>query len=65
MKVLNTHEDRIEASYLMGAIAALIFAIFFAVLVLWLVLSEPKTKLYESDNVVCQQGPLTAQCWHR
>jgi len=50
--------------FLLG-VASVVFAMFFAVLVLWLVLSEPKTKLYEADNVVCQQSPLTAQCWHR
>lgn len=65
MKSLSTHEDRIAASYLMLAIAALVFAFCFGVFVFWLVLSEPKTKLYEADNKVCVQGPLYGQCWDR
>ena len=31
--------------------AALIFAVSFMFLVMWLTLSEPKTKLYEADNM--------------
>jgi len=65
MRALSTHEDRIEAAYLMVGIASLILAICIGVFVFWLVLSEPKTKLYEADNVVCMQGPLMAQCWKR
>lgn len=38
----------------------------FIILVAWLMLSEPKTKLYEADNVVCVQSPLgSADCWKR
>ena len=45
--------------------AALIFAVSFMFLVMWLTLSEPKTKLYEADNIVCASQPLATNCWER
>ena len=45
--------------------AALIFAVSFMFLVMWLALSEPKTKLYEADNMVCASQPLATNCWER
>ena len=45
--------------------AALIFAVSFMVLVMWLTMSEQKSKLYEADNVVCASQPLAITCWKR
>ena len=45
--------------------AALIFAVSFMFLVMWLAMSEQKTKLYESDNIVCASQPLAMNCWER
>ena len=45
--------------------AALIFAVSFMFLVMWLAMSEPKTKLYEADNMVCASQPLATNCWER
>ncbi len=47
------------------AAAALIFAISFAVLVIWLATAEQKTKLYEADNVVCASQPFSMTCFER
>ena len=35
------------------------------IVVLWLVLAEQKTKLYEADNVVCASQPFAMQCFQR
>ena len=45
--------------------AALIFAVSFMFLVMWLAMSEQKTKLYEADNMVCASQPLATNCWER
>jgi hypothetical protein len=45
--------------------AALIFAVSFMFLVIWLAMSEQKTKLYEADNIVCASQPLAINCWER
>ena len=45
--------------------AALIFAVSFLLLVMWLTMSEQRTKLYEADNVVCASQPLAITCWKR
>jgi hypothetical protein len=45
--------------------AALIFAVSFMILVMWLTMSEQKTKLYEADNMVCASQPLSMNCWER
>jgi hypothetical protein len=34
-------------------------------LVMWLAMSEQKTKLYEADNMVCASQPLAINCWER
>jgi hypothetical protein len=46
-------------------ISALVFAIFFAVLVVWVVVSKQDSKLYEADNVVCVSQPFAVQCFER
>ena len=45
--------------------AALIFAVSFMFLVMWLAMSDQKTKLYEADNIVCASQPLAINCWER
>lgn len=52
-------------AHVLGAVAFLIFAVFFAVLVLWLLLSKQDSKLYEADNVVCVSQPFAVQCFER
>ena len=47
------------------AFAAVLASVMFTVLVLWLVMSEQQTKLYEADNVVCASQPLTLECFER
>ena len=45
--------------------AALIFALSCLLVALWMTMSEPKTKLYEADNMVCASQPFTMNCWER
>ena len=45
--------------------AALIFAVSFMFFVMWLAMSEQRTKLYEADNIVCASQPLAMNCWER
>ena len=45
--------------------AALIFALSCLLVALWLTMSEPKSKLYEADNMVCASQPLATNCWER
>lgn len=46
-------------------LATLIFSIFFAVLVIWLVASKQDSKLYLDDNVVCVSQPGALSCFER
>jgi hypothetical protein len=64
---MDTRERHVAIDYghLAMHIAMLIFAIFFAVLVCWLVLSKQNSKLYLDDNVVCVSQPLALQCFER
>lgn len=55
----------IDYGHLAMHLAALIFAVFFAVLVCWMVVSKQDSKLYESDNVVCVSQPFSLQCFER
>lgn len=43
-------------------IGFVICAIFFAVLVCWLVVSKPNAKLFEADGVVCFSQPFQMDC---
>jgi flagellar biogenesis protein FliO len=52
----------IDYSHLAAHVAALIFVIFFAVLVVWLVASKPNAKLFEDTNYVCYSQPLQMEC---
>lgn len=64
---MDTHERHVGIDFARMAvgIAALIFAISFAVMVWWMVGSEQKTKLYEADNYVCSSQPFAMQCFER
>ena len=55
----------LDYSHLAMHIAAAIFVIFFAVLVIWLVVSKQDSKLYEADSVVCVSQPFALQCFER
>jgi hypothetical protein len=63
----NAHDRhdiwRVERMLLTAA--ALIFAVSFMFLVMWLAMSEQRTKLYEADNIVCASQPLAINCWER
>ena len=63
--MVPTERDAHRGSRLLTAIAAMIFALSVLVLVLWLVLSDQKTKLYEADNVVCASQPFAMACFER
>ena len=52
-------------AHMVMAAAAIIAAICFLVLTLWLVGAEQKTKLYEADNVVCASQPFAITCFER
>lgn len=64
---MDAHERHVGVEFARMAmgIGMLIFGIFVAVFVCWLILSEPKTKLYESDNMVCANAPLVQDCFER
>lgn len=57
--------DRHALAHMVLALAALLFAIFFAVLVVWVVISKQDSKLYEADNVVCVSQPFAVACFER
>lgn len=57
---LRPHWSRI-LMYVAIAAACLMFCI----AMLWLMLSEQKTKLYEADNVVCASQPFSMTCFER
>lgn len=59
----EVNQYRVERALI--AASAIIIAVSFAVLVLWLVLSKQDSKLYEADNVVCVSQPLSVQCFER
>jgi uncharacterized protein YoxC len=61
--MVEIHHHRVERALLVAS--AIIIAVSFAVLVLWLVLSKQDSKLYEADNVVCVSQPLSVQCFER
>ena len=64
MDVHDRHDVwRVERMLLTAA--ALIFAVSFMFLVMWLTMSEQKTKLYEADNIVCASQPLQLTCYER
>lgn len=62
---VRTRREGVDFAWMAAGIGILIFAIFFAVLVCWLILSEPKTKLYEAENVTCANAPLVQDCFER
>lgn len=65
---MHDEHDRhvaLDLSLLAAHIAAATFAVFFAVLVIWLVASKPNAKLFEADNTVCFSQPLDMQCQRR
>ena len=64
---LDVHDrpDVWRVERLLLTAAALIFAVSFMFLVMWLAMSEQKTKLYEADNMVCASQPLAMNCWER
>jgi lysophospholipid acyltransferase (LPLAT)-like uncharacterized protein len=55
----------IDWAQVAAGMAAMLLAVSALIFVLWLVLSTPKTKLFEADGVVCASQPFTMQCWHR
>lgn len=54
--------EAIDYGHLATHIAAAVFVIFFAVLVIWLVASKPNAKLFEDTNYVCYSQPLQMEC---
>jgi hypothetical protein len=62
---LHDRHDIWRVERMLLTAAALIFAVSFMFLVMWLTLSEPKTKLYEADNMVCASQPFATNCWER
>ena len=64
---LDVHDrpDVWRVERLLLTAAALIFAVSFMFLVMWLAMSEQRTKLYEADNIVCASQPLAMNCWER
>lgn len=63
--VVEVHHTHTRVAEALLVASAMIFVVFFAVLVLWLVLSKQDSKLYEADNVVCVSQPLSVQCFER
>jgi hypothetical protein len=61
---MDTRDRHVALDFSLFALhlGVLIFAIFFAALVIWLVASKPNAKLFEADGVVCFSQPLQMQC---
>jgi hypothetical protein len=55
----------IDYGHLAMHIAGAIFVVFFAVFVLWCVMSKPNAKLFEDTNTVCYSQPLQMTCLPR
>lgn len=64
---MDAHDRHVGIDFarMAAGIGILVFGISVAVLVCWLTLSEPKTKLYEAENVVCANAPLVQDCFER
>lgn len=64
---MDAHERRhaLDYGHLAAHIAGAVFVIFFAVFVLWMVLSKQDSKLYQDDNVVCVSQPFALSCFER
>jgi hypothetical protein len=64
---MDTRDRHVAIDYgrLAMHIAAIFFVVFFAVLVIWLVVSKPNAKLFEADNTVCYSQPFAMHCEHR
>lgn len=61
----HSHHQASAIARIVTAVAALIIAICFAVMVVWMVSAQQNTKLYEADNVVCASQPFSIQCFER
>lgn len=59
------HHQIANIARIVTAVAALIFAVCFMMLVVWMTRAEQNTKLYEADNVVCASQPFAIQCFER
>ena len=64
---MEAHDRHVAVDYAKVAIAfaAVLFAVMFTVLVLWLVMAQQNSKLYEADNMVCVSQPFAVQCFKR
>lgn len=64
---MDTHDrhEAVDYARMVMAVAAVLFAIAFTVLVVWIITAEPKTKLYEADGYVCASQPFATQCFER
>ena len=64
MDIRDGH-TRSDLGRLLAGIGLLLFGLFFAILVLWMVFSKQDSKLYEADNTVCVSQPFSVQCFER
>lgn len=55
-------DTALDYGHLAMHLAVVIFAIFVAAFVIWLLVSEPNAKLFEADGVVCYSQPLQMAC---
>lgn len=65
MAVVHDHTARHALAHMIAAVAAIIFALSFLLLTIWLVFAKQDSKLYEADNVVCASQPFAIQCFER
>jgi hypothetical protein len=63
--VVHDRPDVWRVERMLLTAAALIFAVSCLLVALWLTMSEPKSKLYEADNMVCASQPFAMNCWER
>lgn len=59
------HHARMALAAMIAACSMAVLALVCAVFMLWMVMSEQKTKLYEADNVVCASQPFAMTCFER
>lgn len=62
---VHDHHGIYGIAYLARCFGVLLIGLAAVAFVLWMGLSEPKTKLYEADNMVCASQPFSSQCWER
>jgi hypothetical protein len=64
---MDDHDRHVGVDWakMLAGVGLFLLGLFFAVMVMWMVLSQQDSKLYEADNVVCVSQPFAVNCFER